>query len=131
MGHRMVEMPPAEKPSFQRFVVLDSFRGVSALFVALFHFHVYGHFYESAFIRNAYLFVGAELFFREGVLMGNGGGRLLFFYGNQWLVDLLAVIYITALILVSVITYRMIEYPFRDFVGRVAGIWSNGIPKVA
>jgi hypothetical protein len=55
----------------ERFVVLDSFRGLSALFVALFHFHAFGHFYESAFIRNAYLFV--DFFFvLSGFVIAHG-----------------------------------------------------------
>lgn len=55
----------------QRFQVLDSFRGVSALLVALFHFHAFGHFYELNFIRNAYLFV--DFFFvLSGFVIAHG-----------------------------------------------------------
>ena len=40
-----------------RFGVLDSWRGVAALLVALFHLNVYGALYSLDFVRNAYLFV--------------------------------------------------------------------------
>jgi peptidoglycan/LPS O-acetylase OafA/YrhL len=40
-----------------RFSVLDSWRGISALFVALFHLNAYGHFYSLPLVRNSYLFV--------------------------------------------------------------------------
>jgi peptidoglycan/LPS O-acetylase OafA/YrhL len=41
----------------KRFVVLDSLRGLCALIVALYHFGGLGHFYNLAFVRNAFLFV--------------------------------------------------------------------------
>lgn len=40
-----------------RFQVLDSWRGVAALLVALFHFRFLGHFYESPFVRHGWLWV--------------------------------------------------------------------------
>ncbi|QEY50103.1 acyltransferase family protein [Legionella longbeachae] len=45
----------------KRFVVLDSFRGVCALSVVIFHLHVSGTITEFNFFRNAHLFV--EFFF--------------------------------------------------------------------
>ncbi len=44
-----------------RFVVLDSFRGIAALFVVLFHMHYVDSMTDCKFIRNSYLFV--EFFF--------------------------------------------------------------------
>lgn len=41
----------------KRFRVLDGWRGLSALFVALFHLQVPGHFYLIPFVRGSYLFV--------------------------------------------------------------------------
>lgn len=40
-----------------RFPVLDGWRGLCALFVALFHFNALGHFYVIPFVRGSYLFV--------------------------------------------------------------------------
>lgn len=40
-----------------RFPVLDGWRGLCALFVALFHFNALGHFYLVPFVRGSYLFV--------------------------------------------------------------------------
>ncbi|WP_376959506.1 acyltransferase [Azospirillum sp. A26] len=40
-----------------RFPVLDGWRGLCALFVALFHFNALGYFYLAPFVRGSYLFV--------------------------------------------------------------------------
>ena len=40
-----------------RFAVLDGWRGVAALSVALFHLRALGHFYDDPFVRHAFLFV--------------------------------------------------------------------------
>lgn len=40
-----------------RFHALDSWRGVCALLVALYHLQAYGHFYGIPFVRNSWLFV--------------------------------------------------------------------------
>jgi len=40
-----------------RFTVLDGWRGIAALLVALFHLQALGHFYDSSFVRHAFLFV--------------------------------------------------------------------------
>ncbi|MCL1057882.1 acyltransferase [Shewanella gelidimarina] len=45
----------------KRFDVLDSFRGIAALMVAVYHLHVVGFITELNFVRNSYLFV--EFFF--------------------------------------------------------------------
>ncbi len=47
-------MPP-QPP--HRFTVLDSWRGICACMVALFHFHAYNHFYNIPFFLNAGLYV--------------------------------------------------------------------------
>src|SRR3954471_14272442 len=40
-----------------RFAVLDSWRGIAACLVALFHLDAYSHLYDLPFLRNAWLFV--------------------------------------------------------------------------
>ncbi|HZF19997.1 MAG TPA: acyltransferase [Burkholderiales bacterium] len=71
----------------RRFVALDSWRGVAACLVALFHLDAYSHFHDVPFLRNAWLFV--DFFFvlsgfviaanyQQRLLEGFGVGRFLF-----------------------------------------------------
>jgi peptidoglycan/LPS O-acetylase OafA/YrhL len=71
----------------ERFVVLDSWRGIAACLVALFHLEAYSHLYGVPFVRNAWLFV--DFFFvlsgfviaanyQQRLLDGFGVGRFLF-----------------------------------------------------
>jgi len=54
-----------------RFVALDSWRGICACLVAFMHFDAYSHFHTSAFIANSYLFV--DFFFvLSGFVMSAG-----------------------------------------------------------
>ena len=50
-------MSPPDKSMKTHFRVLDAWRGVAALLVALFHLNLYGAIYSLEFVRNAYLFV--------------------------------------------------------------------------
>ncbi len=70
----------------KRFVVLDSWRGVAACLVALFHLDAYSHLYGVPFLRNSWLFV--DFFFvlsgfviaanyQQRLLDGFGAGRFL------------------------------------------------------
>jgi len=70
-----------------RFLVLDSWRGIAACLVALFHLDAYSHLYGVAFLRNSWLFV--DFFFvlsgfviaanyQQRLLDGFGVGRFLF-----------------------------------------------------
>ena len=55
----------------ERYEVLDSWRGICALLVALFHFPVLNGFSDSAFLRSSYLFV--DFFFvLSGFVIANG-----------------------------------------------------------
>ena len=49
--------PSAMEMTKMHFRVLDSWRGVAALLVAIFHLNLYSALYPLDFIRNAYLFV--------------------------------------------------------------------------
>ena len=40
-----------------RFVALESWRGIAACLVALFHLDAYSHLYDVSFLRNSWLFV--------------------------------------------------------------------------
>ncbi len=70
----------------KRFVVLDSWRGIAACLVALFHLDAYSHLYGAPFLRNSWLFV--DFFFvlsgfviaanyQQRLLDGFGAGRFL------------------------------------------------------
>src|ERR1700688_3519606 len=59
-----------------RFGVLDSWRGVAALLVALFHLNVYSAIYSLDFIRNAYLFVDFFFVLSGFVITHNYADRL-------------------------------------------------------
>ena len=48
---------PSTTPKQMRFLALDSWRGIAALFVALYHLNAYGHFYGLPIVRNSFLFV--------------------------------------------------------------------------
>jgi peptidoglycan/LPS O-acetylase OafA/YrhL len=72
--------------SIKRFVVLDSWRGIAACLVALFHLDAYSHLYGVPFLRNSWLFV--DFFFvlsgfviaanyQQRLLDGFGAGRFL------------------------------------------------------
>jgi peptidoglycan/LPS O-acetylase OafA/YrhL len=50
-------MSPPDRLTKTHFRVLDAWRGVAALLVAIFHLNLYGVIYSLEFIRNAYLFV--------------------------------------------------------------------------
>jgi peptidoglycan/LPS O-acetylase OafA/YrhL len=45
------------EPAKKHFIILDSWRGIAALLVALFHLNLFSAIYSLDFIRNAYLFV--------------------------------------------------------------------------
>ena len=70
----------------KRFVALDSWRGIAACLVALFHLDAYSHLYDVPFLRNSWLFV--DFFFvlsgfviaanyQQRLLDGFGAGRFL------------------------------------------------------
>jgi peptidoglycan/LPS O-acetylase OafA/YrhL len=62
-GHRQLGQParhspePPAGPGAERFHVLDSWRGICALLVALHHLRLDGYVYDVPAVRNAYLFV--------------------------------------------------------------------------
>lgn len=59
-----------------RFVVLDGWRGVCALVVALHHFHANGAFFHLPFVRGAWLFV--DFFFvLSGFVIAHAYGKVL------------------------------------------------------
>ena len=71
----------------RRYEALDSWRGLCACMVALFHFNVFSHIQHAGIVRNAYLFV--DFFFvlsgfviaanyQARLMDGFGAGRFLF-----------------------------------------------------
>src|SRR5882724_8788344 len=63
--------------SQRRFEVLDSWRGLSASFVALFHLQAYSHFYDLSLLRHSYLFVDFFFVLSGFVITANYRRKLL------------------------------------------------------
>lgn len=63
--------------SRRRFEVLDSWRGLSASFVALFHLQAYSHFYDFSLLRHSYLFVDFFFVLSGFVITANYRKKLL------------------------------------------------------
>jgi peptidoglycan/LPS O-acetylase OafA/YrhL len=59
-----------------RFAALDSWRGVCAVLVAVYHFNLRGHFYTLHVVRNGYLFVDFFFVLSGFVMAHTYGGRL-------------------------------------------------------
>src|SRR5258706_11602066 len=64
-----------------RFVVLDSWRGLAACLVALFHLDAYSHLYGVPFLRNSWLFVDFFFVLSGFVIAANYQQRLLDGFG--------------------------------------------------
>jgi len=65
----------------KRFVVLDSWRGIAACLVALFHLDAYSHLYDVPFLRNSWLFVDFFFVLSGFVIAANYQQRLLDGFG--------------------------------------------------
>lgn len=65
------------KPGQPRFEALDSWRGISAALVALFHLQAYSHFYDLSLLRNSYLFVDFFFVLSGFVITANYRAKLL------------------------------------------------------
>ncbi len=65
----------------ERFVVLDSWRGIAACLVALFHLNTYSHLYDVPFLRNSWLFVDFFFVLSGFVIAANYQQRLLHGFG--------------------------------------------------
>ena len=65
----------------ERFVVLDSWRGIAACLVALFHLDTYSHLYDVPFLRNSWLFVDFFFVLSGFVIAANYQQRLLDGFG--------------------------------------------------
>ena len=54
---RPMDSNSSAAPAAERYVVLDSWRGICAILVALFHFPLQWHFQSTTFVRGSWLFV--------------------------------------------------------------------------
>jgi peptidoglycan/LPS O-acetylase OafA/YrhL len=50
-------MAASTPPAVERYVVLDGWRGIYAILVALFHCPLYWHGWDTLFVRGSWLFV--------------------------------------------------------------------------
>jgi peptidoglycan/LPS O-acetylase OafA/YrhL len=66
----------ARPPTPNRFEALDSWRGLCACLVVLFHFHGYSPLYSSPLVRNSYLFVDFFFVLSGFVIAWNYAARL-------------------------------------------------------
>lgn len=66
----------------QRFVVLDSWRGIAACLVALYHLDAYSHLSDVPFLRNAWLFVDFFFVLSGFIIAANYEQRLIAGYGT-------------------------------------------------
>ena len=64
------------KTQIGRFEVLDSWRGICALIIALFHFQAYSHLTTTSFLANCYLFVDFFFVLSGFVIAANYQARL-------------------------------------------------------
>jgi peptidoglycan/LPS O-acetylase OafA/YrhL len=64
-----------------RFLVLDSWRGIAACLVALFHLDAYSHLYGVPFLRNSWLFVDFFFVLSGFIIAANYQQRLLEGFG--------------------------------------------------
>jgi peptidoglycan/LPS O-acetylase OafA/YrhL len=65
----------------ERFVALDSWRGIAACLVALFHLNAYSHLYEVPFLRNSWLFVDFFFVLSGFIIAANYQQRLVDGFG--------------------------------------------------
>jgi peptidoglycan/LPS O-acetylase OafA/YrhL len=54
---RLMQSKTSAAPAAERYVVLDSWRGICAILVALFHIPLQWHFQGASFVRGSWLFV--------------------------------------------------------------------------
>jgi len=69
------------KKNKQHFLVLDTFRGVAALMIAIYHFPAFSHFYDNPFLLNANIFVDFFFVLSGFVIAYNYQDRLSRGYG--------------------------------------------------
>src|SRR2546425_10965309 len=65
----------------QRFIALESWRGIAACLVALFHLDAYSHLYDVPLLRNAWLFVDFFFVLSGFIIAANYQQRLLEGFG--------------------------------------------------
>src|SRR5665647_1694184 len=74
--NRTGSLPPLRKEAKMHFRVLDSWRGIAALLVALFHLNLYSAIYSLDFVRNAWLLVDFFFVLSGFVITHSYGNRL-------------------------------------------------------
>src|SRR5215467_3214468 len=108
----------------ERFVALDSWRGVAACLVALFHLDAYSHFYDLPFLRNSWLFVDFFFVLSGFVIAANYGRRLREGFGvGRFLLLRLGRLYPLHLtILALFVAFELLKVLRRIVIP--AGVWS-------
>lgn len=106
-----------------RFEVLDTWRGLSASFVALFHLQAYSHFYEFSLLRHSYLFVDFFFVLSGFVITANYRARLLsgFSFWHFMLLRFGRLYPLHFATLVAFIGLELARYKFQGLVGGEIG----------
>jgi peptidoglycan/LPS O-acetylase OafA/YrhL len=105
--------------SQRRFEVLDSWRGLSASLVALFHLPVYSHFYNLSLLRHSYLFVDFFFVLSGFVITANYRKKLLsgFSFWQFMFLRFGRLYPLHFAILIALIGLEAARYPFGGLVG--------------
>lgn len=117
----------------KRFVVLDSWRGVSACLVALFHLDAYSHLYGVPFLRNSWLFVDFFFVLSGFVIAANYQQRLLDGFGvGRFLLLRLGRLYPLHLAMLALfISWELVKVLRRILVPEFSSMSLFGAPQEA
>jgi peptidoglycan/LPS O-acetylase OafA/YrhL len=106
-----------------RFEVLDSWRGLSACLVALFHLQAYSHFYGLNLLRHSFLFVDFFFVLSGFVIVANYRKRLLsgFSFWEFMLLRFGRLYPLHFAILIALIGLEVVRYRFDGLLGGDVG----------
>jgi len=128
-GHRL----QAFGANMERFVVLDSWRGIAACLVALFHLDAYSHLYGVPFLRNSWLFVDFFFVLSGFVIAANYQQRLLDGFGvGRFLFLRLGRLYpLHFAMLVLFISWELLKVPRRILIPELSSMALLSTPQEA
>jgi peptidoglycan/LPS O-acetylase OafA/YrhL len=108
-------MPPKET----RFEVLDAWRGICAVLVAMFHLQAYSHFYELSLLRHSFLFVDFFFVLSGFVITASYRTRLLsgFSFWNFMLLRWGRLYPLHVAILAAFIAIEFLRYRYSGLLG--------------
>jgi peptidoglycan/LPS O-acetylase OafA/YrhL len=119
--------------STHRFEVLDSWRGLSASIVALFHLQAYSHLYNLSLLRNGYLFVDFFFVLSGFVITANYRGKLLsgFSFWEFMFLRFGRLYPLHFATLMALVGFELVKYTFDGALGGEIGNKFTGSNSVA